>query len=87
MGFYHSLKDSPCCSEWIDVRMLQVGLKKYAVGIDPLRLCSRHSKILEKADFKKHAASLASSVYSFKQSFLSILFANKEAYSFCYQVQ
>ena len=51
IGFYHSLKDSPCCSEWIDVRMLQVGFKKYTVGIDPFSLHGHHRKTLEKDDF------------------------------------
>ena len=69
VGFYHVLKDSPCCSEC----MIQVVLKKYAVDIDPFHFYGRHSKTLEKANFKKHALSLAPSVYSFKQSFLSII--------------
>ena len=58
VGLYHSLKDSPCCREWIDVC--------YKVGIDPFHLYGSYSKILEKADFNKHALSLAFSNFAYK---------------------
>ena len=48
--------------------MLYVALLEYAVGIDPFCLYSRHSKILEKADFSKHALSLALPTFAYKQS-------------------
>ena len=72
MGLYHSLKDSPCCSEWIDVHITYVALWEYAVGVDPFLLYGRHSKILEKADFNKHALSLALQTFAYKQSLFSM---------------
>ena len=58
MGLRYSLKDLPCCSEWIDVREKWV-FKKITVGIDPFHLYNHHSKTLEKGDFEKHGLSLA----------------------------
>ena len=49
-----------------------LNLLKYAVGIDPFRLYSRHSKTLKKANFKKHGLSLAPSTFAYKQGFLSM---------------
>ena len=74
ISLYYSFKDSSCCSEKIDVCYKTRGSLKmcnYIVSINPFCLYSCHSKILKKANFKfkKHAFSLAPSVYSFKQSF------------------
>ena len=54
MGLYYSLKDSSCCSEWIDVcyKWIFIDMQGYSLAsfVRP-----PDSKPLEKANFRKHA--------------------------------
>ena len=54
-GLYHSLKDSPCCTEWIDACYKWLFENMWWVQTRFICMAAIALKILEKADFNKRA--------------------------------